>query len=353
MSRGRLLALDLAGVSRADRFEFWRELGGQTFATTAPAHWQRKIEVRSTTWLHERLALSRFSASPFSVIRGSAQVAAAEADVLKIRIYESGRTWLLRHDTMDVLTTNGIHIVDQSRQRTEVSTDRKHLTLFVHHKAVSYDPALHPHYRFVPAAGSDGAALNEAILALETAVVADPEAPHDDLVDDVLTLLRTLFEERKADLEDVRVSQARTTALRRYVRRNAGAGEMRLEDLCRIFGRSRSSIFRAFESQGGLQRFVQRCRLHSAFVALACTRGRRGIITEMAETFHFHSSSHFSTSFKQEFGVRPGEIVGAAADAGIEINEDTMVARQLSPELQSLNKQLYELYAKFRPLAAT
>lgn len=69
-------------------------------------------------------------------------------------------------------------------------------------------------------------------------------------------------------------------------------------------GISRSSLYRAFASTGGVSRFVQNCRVDKIRSLLADVNERRSI-TELALVFGFTSVGHFSRVFRDRTGQSP------------------------------------------------
>jgi AraC-like DNA-binding protein len=83
--------------------------------------------------------------------------------------------------------------------------------------------------------------------------------------------------------------------------------------LCRRFRLSRATLYRLFESEGGLAHYIQERRLHRAFMQLISPAGRRMRIIDLAVDSHFSSDNTFIRAFRRRFGLTPGEARDLAA----------------------------------------
>jgi AraC-like DNA-binding protein len=131
----------------------------------------------------------------------------------------------------------------------------------------------------------DAPAVIEAILLLAGQALerpADPNAPAWTLGDAEMFAAARLIDERLLD-------------------RGLDA-----ESLMRALGLSRSSLYRAFQSVGGVKAYIRQRRLERARDVLANRTGPRPTVGEVAQSCGFASDSHFSRAFRKAFGYPPG-----------------------------------------------
>ena len=90
---------------------------------------------------------------------------------------------------------------------------------------------------------------------------------------------------------------------RQYIRQNLGAA-LDVGSLCVALGVSRSRLYRAFETEGGVGRFVTRERLKRVH-RLLTDPAERSPIARLAAAHGFQDGAHFSRLFRRTFGYGP------------------------------------------------
>lgn len=120
-----------------------------------------------------------------------------------------------------------------------------------------------------------------------------------------------------ADRLDIAASQINLTRrekVRQFIDRNLRAPGLDATLLCREVGMSRTQLYRLFQDDGGVARYVRRRRLLRSYADLSDPSNSMSMIA-IADSLCFEDASSFSRAFKQEFGVNPRD-VRAAAVAG-------------------------------------
>ena len=97
-------------------------------------------------------------------------------------------------------------------------------------------------------------------------------------------------------------------AVKRHIDAHLQTGAVSVEKLCRRFQLSRATLYRLFEGEGGLSRYVQELRLNRAFMRLASTTAPRARTIDLAIDFQFSSDATFVRAFRRQFGLTPGEV---------------------------------------------
>jgi AraC-like DNA-binding protein len=89
-------------------------------------------------------------------------------------------------------------------------------------------------------------------------------------------------------------------------------------------GVSRATLYRAFDGEGGVNRYIQDRRLHQARSALRRRRGASPTIAEISHDYGFASPNHFSRLFRTRYGYSPSEVSGPEASPGISMSSGPM-----------------------------
>jgi AraC-like DNA-binding protein len=91
-------------------------------------------------------------------------------------------------------------------------------------------------------------------------------------------------------------------------------GDVGVEQLCRHFHVSRSTVYRLFEPLGGVRQFINGARLERCYSELRGADPRLVKIADVAGSWGFPEASSFSRRFRSRFGVSPSEVLGTALD---------------------------------------
>ena len=86
-----------------------------------------------------------------------------------------------------------------------------------------------------------------------------------------------------------------------------------VESICRDAAVSRATLYRAFQSSGGIAAYIQQRRLEAAHARISADS--EGSIAESADLYCFSSPAHFSTAFRRHFGYTPVSARSAAISA--------------------------------------
>jgi AraC-like DNA-binding protein len=140
--------------------------------------------------------------------------------------------------------------------------------------------------------GSSEPASLPAMIEATAWVVAETVGPAPDSLENVERAERNLY----------------FAVIKRHIEANLNTRSLTANHLCRRFRISRASLYRLFEADGGLARFIQEQRLNRALKQLVSPLPRSTDLISLAADLQFSSASTFIRAFRRRFGATPGEI---------------------------------------------
>jgi AraC-like DNA-binding protein len=96
--------------------------------------------------------------------------------------------------------------------------------------------------------------------------------------------------------------------LKHYVSQNLASPALTPDSLCQLFHISRRQLYRTFEREGGVLKYIRDKRLERAFNQLSEPVGKYRRVSQVAYSLGFNSTSHFSRVFRSVFGLSPREV---------------------------------------------
>lgn len=111
-----------------------------------------------------------------------------------------------------------------------------------------------------------------------------------------------------------------------YVERRIKALELpiHIDAVANAAGVSRATLYRAFDGEGGVDRYIQDRRLHHARSALRRRRGASPTIAEIGHDYAFASPNHFSRLFRARYGYPPKEVSEVGSPPEIRMSSSPM-----------------------------
>lgn len=127
--------------------------------------------------------------------------------------------------------------------------------------------------------------------------------PPENFLAVLASQLRIAPEGRRSQI----VNESRYRAMQRYLLKRLDDPTVGVADLCRDFGCSRATVYRLFDNDGGVHRFLRQQRLLQCCDQLTRNTGNLSVIRRIAEHWGYDDPAHFSRLFKNTFGVPPEE----------------------------------------------
>jgi AraC-like DNA-binding protein len=229
---------------------------------------------------------------------------------LHVRVALHGDTLLDIEGRQYLLKAGRIQLIDYSRTLTGLSAQTTLLGTFIPHSAVGYDPSFHPPVIEIDMGSPLGRILADFIADTFERVRAMDARTTTALEPGFYAFISTYVRNTLPEMARPDFQAARSNSMHRFIDQNLHLPEIGIDTLLAKFGAARATIYRDFEDDGGIASYITGRRLDKACEELALSLPRRGLVTEVAEKWHFSSTSHFCKLFKEKFGVSPSEMAG-------------------------------------------
>ncbi len=306
------VGLDLDGVSDEQRRDLWADVVRPLFdVSLLNADVEPPVE-RADAWLMDNLLLTKAAFGSQIFDRSSKHLKADVADCLLFQIYLSGEVHGETGGETVHIRPGDLHIQDFSRPHRARATQARVLGIVVSHDLVGYDRDRHPAVMHVPRDGAVGRVLRSTVLSVFRQIETTTKAEQAAIAGGLIGLLRgALFSPASLSPPSLGIVAARSRAIRDYIVQNLRSEHLTADAICSKFGLSRATLYRDFQAEGGLERYITARRLDAALMNLAVTDTPRGAVNRVAEAWRFSSSSHFIREFQRKFGFSPGSVAGA------------------------------------------
>ena len=298
--------LDTDQVAPRDRFALWREALSATHEATLPdGSDPARFRALARGWNLGPFLLIETHATAQLLARSERAIRTDQVDHYIIRLQRRGR-WDGDADGRAVQTPAGsVMALDMARPTVAQGTGIENINLLLPREMLdSAIPPIDMHGLFL-----QGAMAELLRNHLETLVAAMPYMPAEaapDVARATCSLVAACLAPSREAAAQARLplGLARLAGIRRYIDRHLASPELTPDALCRGLGLSRSTLYAACESVGGVATLIQRRRLERIHALLTDPSERRRI-SEIAYQHGFVSKAHFSRAFRNAFGYSP------------------------------------------------
>jgi AraC-like DNA-binding protein len=265
-----------------------------------------------SAWRLDNIVFIEGKLGPHTVSRTRKHVAAQNSEFIAVGISSGNPVGSYLYDGKVYSHAPDLVLHDFSRSYTEVVGWTEFFLAYIPHGAVGYDPARHDPVIGLSAESPVGRVLMDALLSLRGELSHTRQSEASALAAGFSGLVSALMLRNNGE-ESGAYKVARLKRMRDFIEANLRDSNLGLETLSAAVGASRSTIYRDFSGDRGLDRYGIRRRLQRAYIDLVDQPATRGRITQIAEDWGFESISHFYRLFRAEFGCAPGDIAAVAA----------------------------------------
>ena len=285
--------------------EQWRDVT-RVFYEVTPLGDPSRFAAEAVAQLHGRLICTQARFTEQGFTHEPSRIKGVDHNFLLYERYFVGEGRGLASDEAVQIDRASVHLIDMSRRYRSITSDVVTAGVCIPHEVIGYDPSRDPAYRIVPIATPQGRMLDLAHANFRFAV-ARGQADAEELAAAFLAMVRMLMlngsDSHSIHQQDI----DRRPLLRSYIGRNLEDPNLSPERVCRELGISRTVLYREFQEEGGVIKFITDRRLDRCFAALMATTGGRGAVRRVAERWGFHHAGNFHRSFRHRFGMAPSD----------------------------------------------
>lgn len=297
--------LDLNHLPEQQRFDAWKNITEPFFAVSRaePAGGAFQCRMATRQWGDALLIETDVSGQRYDHTAQHARCGGW--DQIAFQMYRKGTFKGLYGEAIVQAGPGDINVIDMSQPYAKESSDEQDLNLILPRDTVETRLSTLRHGTVLRGDRALGRLAAAHLAGLSNAAERLGEA---DATKAIAAFLVLLSGTPLAEADPEVVPFVRSTARRiaeNYLRRHLAQPEIDMVRLARHCGLSRASLYRLFQSDGGVQAFVRRERLE---------RARRLIeerphepLQDIADACGFNDAAGFSRAFRRAFQLSPGE----------------------------------------------
>lgn len=312
MGQGRII-LRTADVPDVDRVNFWtRALGQVCNGLQTDGYGAETLDGRIKLATIGRLKFCDIAVSRHRTMLSKETTENYRKSTIKIVCQLDGIS-VYQQGGVELAVNPGDWIVyDVSRPHVVLNTDRsRHLVVampkdlaLLNNIGFAETPLLRP----ADPGSLGGLAMNfvRSILNETYEIEPDYEA---EMTDTILRLLRLSLRPDRIRAAPRSSQSALNLEIKRFIQSNLQDPEFSILRLANALGCSKRLLHQSFANEGmTITEYLWVCRLEKCRQVLESAHKKKRTITDVAFSFGFSSSSHFSRSFKKRYGYVPSAI---------------------------------------------
>lgn len=261
-----------------------------------------------SAWLLGDMVLTTNSASPIGLDRSPQHIQAYGRDTYTLVMLTSGE-WQGQLDWGEIHVGSGeVCIMDFCVPWRVQGSAQDNIMLVVPRSAVTAVAPDAPRLHGRLLEGASGRLLAAHLVSLSRHLPAlklsDVSAVRAATMSLIAAAVNGISETNPAAPRGGSIRAASPALLRSFIERHLTDPHLDMDMICAQAAVTRSTLYRAFEREGGVTAYIRRRRLEAAHSRLS-DPAETASLAELADLFCFSSPAHFSTAFRRRFGYTP------------------------------------------------
>ena len=168
----------------------------------------------------------------------------------------------------------------------------------------------------LPVNSTRGALLKNFMISLceevDTIEAADASTVSQATMQMIYSMFQAEF--KQLDAAEGIVEVELKLLIKNFIAANLRNPQLSIDMLLKKFNCSRATLYRIFQTHGGVARYINRLRLQRCYKHLVSGNVKRSQITQIAQYWGFSNRQQFTRQFRQHFGISPSDVVAFSAD---------------------------------------
>ncbi len=301
------LKVDTLHVDPNERFDFLNDIYAREKLILAPNRALKKeVSAGSTLW---DIGSLRFAVTHSSGHIGR-RIRSDKAPVLAIRQHFRGGCHSWAEDGHYVTRPGDMIVTINTVDGIHACNDLGTVNIVIPLEALEFDWRLLKTTFVLPANALGNRLLTVAIDQWRRELEHFSQERADQMWKEIVGLVNHVLRTDQRTLNENEIClNLRGRAMRRYINDHLMDQTLDVGVICRFFGTSRASVYRAFAEEGGLRQYIVRRRLRKAMTLLGANEDPRGRVSAVAAQVGYDDPLHFSRAFFDYFGFRPSELL--------------------------------------------
>ena len=313
----------------ADRLPAFRDLISDMYDIDAIGN-RDEFKVSADGYRVDNLIFNTVSFSPSIFHRNTSHLQGNKQDFLVLEIMLEGREFVTMNKSQIHMTKGTIYLRDWEQEFKAVSDHMRLHSVIIPRNRIKASQYLNENHPILSLSTNEasGELISNFWLHLLSQFSSISVSDAKILTGDFLSMLDDLLGYNSSNKPNTSFNCMCQYILSRL------HNDISTSEICNHFNISRSSVYRAFESEGGIKRYITKERLRNCYLELRIADPSRTKVSDIFHSWGFGDASAFTRAFKRTYKTTPSAILQTQG------NFDNA----LKPKSKIINKKLYHKY---------
>jgi AraC-like DNA-binding protein len=293
------------------RYETWREVMAATHDVAPANTTPDPFHIQVTACRLGPMVVTSGQLTAQSFARSREHIRRDHIDHFGLFVQGAGTRYCQVGSDTELLRENDIQIVDFAQAESSVATAGNTGTLYLPRDLVEDIIPNFSRFHGSVLRDSMGALLARHVLSMGIHLPHLPSTALPHLTQATMDMAFACLQSLELGSWEMNSAVVSTMSRRveRYIESQLESPDLSPASVAQAVDMSRTTLYRLFESHGGVMAYVKRRRLHRIRSILVANEDPRSL-AGISEDYGFQGGAHFSREFRKEFGCSPGEVRG-------------------------------------------